>query len=195
MIFILGLCSSLGAFPQSPDLLSRAQGVSSVREGTAFVDELQGTSDPLKNLYLGIAYQRMALQDPDHYVETARRMLAPVYDSTRLPLALGYLGSVIALQSMLDAHAGRLLRAFASYSDGLAKIDEAIREAPASIDLRFLRVETNLGISEGSPFNRSAFVEADLDFLGPMTASMSDSDRSLYSRCRDRLAAIGNRRK
>jgi hypothetical protein len=122
----------------------------------------------------------------------ALRLLGPEgWD--RPPLALAYHGSALTLEASAAKKAGDLVKALARLDEGAGELDEAVALDEASVEIRFVRMENSLALTEGSPVDRRPQAAEDLGWLRTRWAELKAEERALVELDRGRLA-ISERR-
>jgi tetratricopeptide (TPR) repeat protein len=158
--------------------------------GGSQAQEIASSAD--ERLERGIAAHEAAAAGKAASLEEALRLLGPEgWD--RPPLAFAYHGSALTLAASQAKKAGDLLKALARIDEGVKEIDEALRLDPMNIEIRFLRMENALALSEESPVDRKALAATDADYLRTRWAELKAEDRALVELDQGRLALAERR--
>ncbi|MDR0640840.1 MAG: hypothetical protein LBG07_00100 [Treponema sp.] len=122
-----------------------------------------GAVEPEADIQRGIACHERAVTVPENNIEEGKAILYPYING--YPLAKGYYGSFLTLESAGHARRNNMLQATSLLDEGTALIDEAVRSAPDLVDLRVLRMINSYEISSHSPFDRYGIMKTDMDWL------------------------------
>jgi hypothetical protein len=194
LLLFLGLSGLL--YSQSREMLDKVQSVNSPGEAELLIEAINSSNDPNRDLYLGILYHNsvmFAQGNNEDYLEKALIHLKAAYEKTQDSLALGYWGSLITLESGVAASNNNVIKAAVKLDEGSNLIDQAVEEDAENINLRMLRMNNAIAVSESSPFDRYDVVKDDLEYLKTVYASLSKSNRSMVKLIEGRLALHENR--
>ncbi len=168
-------------------LLSAAAAANTEAEAQAVIGRAEKSEPSSVPLVTGITRHNMAEANPARWAAVAIETLEKCA-KTGEPVALGYYGSAITLKAGLLSGKGDMMGATAALDEGFKKIDEAVRAAPGSMLLRFLRAENSVSVSERSPFARWDVAEADVAAIEKSGAALQDEDRARIETIRGRIA-------
>ena len=156
-------------------------------QAEAAIQRAQGSDPELVALVTGIVRHNLAVKDPGHWAEAAIAALEPCAHGNDA-VGLGYYGSALTLRARLASQKGDLIGATMGVQQGWAKLDDALKAAPDSLLLRFLRAENVISVGQSSPFKRWKVAEADLDRITGAQATLSLDERAHLELLRGRLA-------
>lgn len=189
LVLISGLTGLLYSQPQ--EMLEKLQMITSPGEAESLVKEIESSNDPNRDLYLGILYHNsvMFAQDgTEDYLEKALKHIQAAYEKTQDSLALGYWGSLITLESGAAARNNNVIKAAVKLDEGSNLIDQAVEEDAENINLRLLRMNNAVGVSESSPFDRYDVVKEDLEYVRTFYTSLSKPVKYMVKLIEGRLA-------
>ena len=145
----------------------------------------------LEDIRRGIACHERAVTVPENNIEQGKAVLYPYIDE--YPLAKGYYGSLLTLESAGHARRNSMLRATSLLDEGIALIDEAVRAAPDLVELRILRMINSYELSSHSPFDRYGIMKTDLDWLEARRNQLTPEPRGILELYKG-LYCLKNRR-
>jgi hypothetical protein len=152
----------------------------------------EGGRSAADRLALGIAAHDAAAEGKADKLEEALRLLGPEgWD--RPPIALAYHGSALTLAASQAKEKGDLMKALARIDEGAGEIDEAIRLDPKRIEIRIVRMETSLALSEESPVDRRPKAVEDIAYLKARWAELNPGEKALVELDQGRLALAERR--
>ena len=158
----------------SADPLKRAVNADSVRECRELLAQAGSARDAASRTIRGILYHNMSHLGDSYFIEEAQAEL----EGLSSPLALGYLGSLKTIAARRLKDGGKLLKARRMILDGLDLIDQTVNRFPNDTDLRLLRVENGLAVSQKSPIKRYKVIKKDLEYLIDHPALQKPDERS-----------------
>ena len=153
-----------------------------------------GAAEPgqaIEDIQRGIACHERAVTVPENNIEEGKAVLYPYIDG--YPLAKGYYGSLLTLESAGHARRNSMLRATSLLDEGIALIDEAVRAAPDLAELRILRMINSYELSSHSPFDRYGIMKTDLDWLEARRNQLTPEPRGILELYKG-LYCLKNRR-
>lgn len=134
-------------------------------------------ASPEDRLTEGLAYYELAQEDPGGYLEKAKDVLGPLAET--LPLAKAYYGCLRTMEAGVYANQKKLIKAMSLLKEGASLMDEAVRSAPDSVEIRFIRLVNSNDLTEGSPFNRDRIMKEDLLWLEARADRLDAKDRGV----------------
>ncbi len=138
-------------------------------------------------LVTGIVRHNLAVSDPGRWVQASLSILKPLA-SRKEPMALAYYGSALTLYASILAKNGAGADAAIELGEGAQDLDEAVRLAPDSLALRFLRAENSVSVSAKSPLKRWDVAAEDLALLEKSRARLSAGERASVELLKARVA-------
>lgn len=192
-VSVLMFCISVfgNSFSLDRKQLKEAQTTASLESAQGLIKKYEKAAKADHVFYLGIVYHNIASTGKKGFTKKALETTKAAKEKTGHPLAAGYYGSALTLKAGEQANSGDLMGAMNNLQKGLAEIDKAVKTAPSDMDLRLLRLENSIGVSLGSPLDRTPQIKEDLGTLSKNIKTLSPDQRSLYHLC----AALEAKRK
>lgn len=180
LLVLLAIGLSLGAAAldaKALPLINQAMGADYDEAGALKIQEAAAGLDPSsQTLVKGITLHNLAWFYAEKYTQPAIDTLAAVKAE---PLGEMYWGSAITIIAQYAIKRKDVGIAAAKSVEGLEIIARAMKKAPQSFQLHFLRLMNGIEISRQSPFKQYELIKEDVDFVLAAMAKPNDFDQSL----------------
>jgi hypothetical protein len=125
---------------ESDALIAAAVVSGTEAQARAVIARAEKSAPSCAALVTGITRHNLAVENPARWAAAAVEALEKCA-KTGDPIALGYYGSALTISAGLLSGKGDVAGATAAVREGFAKMDQAVKAAPGSRLLRFLRAE------------------------------------------------------
>ncbi len=180
LMLMLMVLNTAAAVAQSTAHIEDAQNCWAMERGKNLIAKYEKLDDPFKGLYMGIVYHNLAVNNNKTALAKALELTKKAVETTKHPLASGYYGSALTIQAGEFYEDGDMMNAMEKLQDGIAVMDDAVKQGPGNMGLRILRIENSLGLSNASPINRFDKIKEDLGFLKQRYETLPSRLKSFY---------------